>query len=226
MEDIRNKIRKDYTKLTIEEMMKLHSDLTPSNENILVKSMLPMAYQIANKYWYHQDAEDLIAVANTGILNGIRNFNPSNNTNATLITFCKICANNAVLTYMKRSGLIRLPHNYKDWSDEKKESSTTASTLTDSIELYEKYLTEETTTNSKIITTQQLIDILTQYLGKRLKPKQIVIFSRYYTEDINYQELAIEYNISKQRVGQIVDIVLGKIQNNSILKEKLYDLLN
>jgi len=219
--DYRNQMRKDYIKLSVEEMLILHNDLNPSNEEKILKGMLPLAYQLANKYWYHSDIEDLIAIANLGILQGIRTYD-SNKSKASIVTYCNICARNAISIYLKQFDLIRKPGSYSGMTEEKKEAMA-KSVITDDITLYEKYMKEDCS-NYKVLEEDELYNILIK-LGKPIKDKHIKIYSLYYLGGLTYEEISNVYGISKQRIGQIINLITEKINNNPIIKDALADLL-
>jgi RNA polymerase sigma factor (sigma-70 family) len=217
-----NKIRQDYIKLSNDEMLELLKDLTPRNENILVKSMLPMAYQLANKYYYNPNFDDIIAAANQGILRGIRSFDPNNSFKATLVTFTRQCISNSISDYLKTDYTIRRPATYNKMTDDEKEVFATAYTY-DDIVIFEKNLNEEDN-NYNIIDGEQLREILNK-LGKTVKQKHINVFIDYYINGLNGEEIGIKYGCTRQYVSQILNIVLNAIQEKPKIKEKLAELL-
>jgi RNA polymerase sigma factor (sigma-70 family) len=223
MENYKQYLTKEHIKLDLNEITNLFNNLTPSNENKLVKSMMPMAYQLATKYWYNDHIEDIIAVANLGILKGIRTFNPNNITNATILTYCKTCASNEIINYIKKNtSIIRKPATYHNFDKEKKETFATAYTH-DDITLFEKYINEDIN-NYKIINECQLREILIK-LGKPIKEKHIDIFILYYVYEMTYEEIAPIFDITKQYVGQVINQVLEKINNKPKVKQALAEIL-
>jgi DNA-directed RNA polymerase specialized sigma subunit len=67
----KKEVRKKYNKLSNEKLIQLRNE---NKIDEVVNSLLPLVINIANKYYYICDFDEIVSVGNEGLLRGIKNF--------------------------------------------------------------------------------------------------------------------------------------------------------
>lgn len=91
--EYRNQIRANYTKLSKQEQADLHGKMVNGDSDAresIIKSCLPLVYDIAKKFHYnnkHVDIEDLIQHGNIALIKAVDNWNINKSNISTVATY-------------------------------------------------------------------------------------------------------------------------------------------
>lgn len=219
--EIKQRLTERYEKRTPDEIQQLMED---GEEDLALQSLTPLIIDYVGKYYYRSDYEDILGVALYGCMKGLRTYDSNfAGPKATIVSYCKTCAKNEVYLYDKKCGTtIRRPSNYLSLSEEEREliakcyvsDDMTKYDLSDDYEAYREVK----------ITREELQDILIDL--PKITQRHIDIFLDYYLSDKRNQiKTGDKFGITKARVGQVIKIVITKINKNKTIMNKLAKIL-
>lgn len=221
MQSTRKYISKNYIKLSVNEVKELFNN-KEANEDKIIKSQLPLVYNLASKYSITTplDINELFSIGLEALTEAMNRYDASRETSFT--TYAKLVIKSKFNVQRFKCRLIPVPtsldknkapiaYTYSTFANAEIESRIT-STISTECDLNYKYLSNEDILVELIETTlnhPQQSYIIIQHLGINQDKKR------------TQTELAKELNTSKQYVGQQFKKGIQKLKQNQSFTLKL-----
>lgn len=212
----KKEVRKKYNKLSNEKLIQLRNE---NKIDEVVNSLLPLVINIANKYYYLCDFDEIVSVGNEGLLRGIKNFDI--NKSQSIITACRNYINYTILDYLREeNNLIRLPQINKKTPQQKKDSYPKAYNTYDITDFdYE----DEVYVEPKI-SRKEIEDLLMTI--PNMKYSKVQVFLDYiFIEGMTFRQIGKNNGYSMQNVSLIIKDIISKIKKDKNILQRIGDML-
>lgn len=157
-------------------------------EGILLEENICLVYSYLRKNKI-QITDDIVQEGLIGLINAIRNWNG----NTKFSTYSFFWIKNKILRHIKNNKMIRIPAHIKDSDCKMRFCTTEKATLKESEKGYNEYV--------------MIVDSFKETLNKRDKE-----MLELYLEGFNYREISQMFNLTPQRVVQIMQKIQAKIK--------------
>ena len=213
----KKEVTKNYIKYDNETLVNM---LNEGKRDEVINSLLPMVIDVVNNFNTLNQFDELLAVANEGLLNSFNKYDYSKNDN--IFYFCKTYVRWWILNYLrKEKNLIRLPHTNKKIISKRTLKSRPTAFNTDNITNFDYQDEDYVEINISRRDIEELLMLI-----PNLKYSSIQLFLDYYlTPNTSCKKLAEKLDYTPQNVSLIVQGIIKKIKSNPQLMDKFRDIL-